>query len=405
MIIVCFGHEWSSWVRRANIILMGLCKKRVADKVIFFERPLTARNIYEYITGRANYTVKERCTKLFKKGLWRQETDEITVVTPIIPAVFFRLRFVQHINEKIRTLQHVFILNIILKRFKTANTRLLLWFQRIEFNSVYIRYIPRYWKIVYDCTEDYIELLKNEHPLLLEKYRKDDAVITEKADIITTVSREYAGIKATTNRNTQWISNGVDYNRFCNGGAIHDGTMQRKHGPLLAFIGIVNKRHDIDVVLKLAQTYPYCSIELVGSVDSAIESMIKEKQIPNIRILPGLSLDEIPAYLQGVNVCLSFYKCDYLNSSGGSIKIYQYLASGKPIVAYPVADAEYFSDVIYLAQNRTAFIEMAGIALNESPKDARILKRKQYAQQNDWSYKIEKFSRILIAELKNEMER
>ena len=84
-----------------------------------------------------------------------------------------------------------------------------------------------------------------------------------------------------------------------------------------------------------------------------------------------------------------------MNRTGSSMKIYQYLASGKPIVSYPVADAECFSDVIYLANDRNEYIELVGRSLNESLDDPKVALRKEYARQNDWGIKIEKFCKLI----------
>ena len=396
MIVVCLGHEWDSWLRRSNRILLGLCEKGLAEHVIFFERPLTFRNIYEYLTGRANHTVNERCRRLLRHGFMSRVNGRITVATAVIPAVFFRSRALQAVNEALRTVQHLLLLRSCRALKKSKDERVLLWLQRPEFNSRYIRRVA-HWKVLYDCTEDYIELLKGEAPALWEKYKEDDTAITEKADLITTVSKEYAGIKARSNPNTHWVSNGVDYQAFVKAAGENGGRKERHNGnPVLAFIGILNHRHDLDLVLTLARRYPGAAMELVGPANSYVASKVAEEGIQNIRFIPGIAAGDIPRYLRWVDVCLSPLKHDYLNRTGSSMKIYQYLASGLPIVAYPVSDAEYFGDVIYLAEDRDKYVELVGVAMNEPPDDPRAALRKEYARENDWAVKVEKFRGLVL---------
>lgn len=393
--IICFGHEWDSWVRRSNRILQGLCEKGYAELVIFFERPLTIRNIYEYFIGKANYTIRERCHRLFTRGFWSHINDHIITVTPVIPAVFFRFPILQILSETIRTFQHLLILKF-LRTFKESKDRkILLWFQRPEFNSRYINYIA-HWKVLYDCTEDYIELLKNEDPVLLKKYKKDDKVITENADAITSVSKEYYAVKAKSNPNTHWINNGVDFRSFAEMFAEgKEKKESRNRKTVISFIGILNHRHDLDLILELARHYPECIIELVGPKNDYVASKVTEKEISTIGFIPGIAAKDLPRYLQGVDVCLSLCRYNYLNRTGSSMKIYQYLASGKPIVAYPVSDAEYFRDVIYLADDRQRFIELVSNAMNEPPDDPKIALRKEYARRNDWEGKISEFRDLI----------
>ncbi|MFQ5754095.1 MAG: hypothetical protein ACE5HI_19065, partial [bacterium] len=339
--------------------------------------------MYEYLTGKSNYTTGERCRRFLTNGPSSKVSNNITVVTTMIPCVFFNLPILQTISETIRTVQHILIFKF-LQRFKRLKKdKVLLWLQRPEFNSRYIKHIP-HWKIFYDCTEDYVELLKNENPTLLNKYKKDDTTITEKADMITTVSKEYAAIKVETNQNTHWISNGVDCRAFAET-VTEDKEEKGDRMPVLCFIGILNSRHDLDLIIELAQNYPDCLIELVGHVNNYVSSEITKRDILNIQFIPGIPSEGIPLYLQGVSVCLSLFKHNYLNQTCSSMKIYQYLASGKPIVSYPVSDAEYFNDVIYLADNRRRYLELVSTAMNEPLDGPKVTLRKEYARRNDWT--------------------
>lgn len=393
MIIICFGSEWDSWLRRSNRILLGLCRSGLAEHVVFFEKPLTLRNIWEFFTGKANYTIEERSKRLFRKGPWSRVADNVTAVTPVIPAVFFRSPRLQAINEWIRTVQHLLFLKILQRKWK-GGARVLLWLQRPEFNSRYLKRIP-HWKALYDCTEDYVELLGNENPALLGKYKKDDSIITENAHAITTVSREYASVKGKENPNTHWISNGVDFDEF-SGFGDNGGTGKGKGGRhVLSFLGILNRRHDLDLILELAESYPECVIELVGPANDYVALKAAEKAVSNIRFIPGIAAKDVPRYIRRVDVCLSLFKCDYLNRSCSSMKNYQYMAAGKPVVSYPVADSELFGDVIYLAKNRREYIELVGLALKEPGDDPKAVRRMEYARQNDWSVKVREFEDLL----------
>ncbi|MEE8574850.1 MAG: glycosyltransferase [Thermodesulfobacteriota bacterium] len=391
MNIVCFGNEWGSWVRRSNRILLGLHENKVVERVIFFERPLTFRNIFEYLTGKANFTVNERCRRLFKHGFLLEVSEGVTVVNTVIPAFFFGSGFLQSINEWIRSALQLFLLKRLKKSGVLNEEKLLLWFQRPEFNSRYIARIP-HWKVLYDCTEDYLEQLKNETDVLFNKYKHDDAEITACADLITTVSKDFAALKVKSNPNTHWISNGVDYKEFVD--LANDGE-GRRGVPVFALIGILNHRCDLDLITQLAATYPDAVIELVGSVNDYIVSKVRESGLTNVRFIPSVAASEIPAYLSRVDVCLSLYKDDYLNRSGSSMKIYQYLASGKPIVSYAVADAEYFSDAVYLAGDRKEYIKLVRVALDEPPDDPKVAFRREHARNNDWLLKTDEFCALI----------
>jgi hypothetical protein len=321
----------------------------------------------------------------------------IYVITPIIPAVYLTIRWTQIVNEKLRYYQQLILYWLISRKISLRKQKVILWFNRPEFNSGFLKSI-RHDRVLYDCTEDYAELLKMEPPYLSSKFAMEDELLTERSSLITVVAKDLCKRKICINKNIYHIGNGVDCEAFSEKNNKGVSEFLRKYTkPIIGFVGIINVRHDVGMFFEMANRHKDWSILLIGHQNESVYLRVKEGGVSNIHFLNGISADELPPAINAFDVCLSLFKKDYLNSTSSSMKIYQYLASGKPIVAYPVSDAEYFGDVIYLASDAHDFVSMVEKALTESPNDPKVNKRKEYAKANDWEHKVGMFRDIIFS--------
>ena len=85
---------------------------------------------------------------------------------------------------------------------------------------------------------------------------------------------------------------------------------------------------------------------------------------------------------------ISIKKNDYTTAGGDSQKIYEYMATGKPIVTTSVPPAAAFSDVLYIADDKAEFAALLRKALDEDDQDKRI-KRTQIADENSWARRVD----------------
>ena len=77
------------------------------------------------------------------------------------------------------------------------------------------------------------------------------------------------------------------------------------------------------------------------------------------------------------------------------VKIYEYFAAGKPVVATNMPELTSMSDICYLAENKEDFLKKLDLAINEKD-DAIVQKRMKFASENTWENRF----KTLYAELK-----
>jgi glycosyltransferase involved in cell wall biosynthesis len=150
--------------------------------------------------------------------------------------------------------------------------------------------------------------------------------------------------------------------------------------PILGYAGVVSRRVDLDLIAELGIKLPRCSIVLVGNILFPPEKLIKIKH-KNIFLLGGKSYDELPNYMMNFDVCILPYIA--VNHTSPPTKIYDYLATGKPVVSTYLPALECFSNLIKLVHTKEEFISFVNEALNENDQDIRK-RRLEKAKENSW---------------------
>ena len=106
------------------------------------------------------------------------------------------------------------------------------------------------------------------------------------------------------------------------------------------YIGRINHRKGLDVVIEAARRLPDHEFVLVGSSgDGAIEALART--VPNVRIVPWQSEESLATYVDAADVLLIPPSRRPLAAFGSTVlplKVFFYLASGRPIVAGDTPD-------------------------------------------------------------------
>ena len=166
--------------------------------------------------------------------------------------------------------------------------------------------------------------------------------------------------------------------------------------PVLMFIGAVNSWIDIVLLNELAEKRPY-RLVIIGpcyenSIDLAVWSSLKEKD--NVLWLGSKPYAELPRYIQHASVLLLPRTMDEHSLASDPLKLYEYLATGKPVVAVGIPAVQKFAGFVYSAGSREGFIEQVDNALsswNEEKQAIQLAEARGYS----WSSRIETIFKLL----------
>jgi glycosyltransferase involved in cell wall biosynthesis len=135
------------------------------------------------------------------------------------------------------------------------------------------------------------------------------------------------------------------------------------------------------------------SFVLIGPVwYPVIEERLKK--LPNIFFLGRKPYQEIPMYIQQFAVGIIPHKVDQFIKSTNPMKVYEYLACQKPVVATPGGDIEVFKDVVYVANDYQQFNDYVKEALAKDHEAIRQ-KRAEAVKEHGWAKKVDEMLSLI----------
>jgi glycosyltransferase involved in cell wall biosynthesis len=175
---------------------------------------------------------------------------------------------------------------------------------------------------------------------------------------------------------------------------------QAKREKTIGYFGIINKEVNMDLLEYIVAHHSNVDFLMVGQATNEhlqeINKLVSEHD--NFIYLGPKSHNEIPALMKKCDVLINVKNNDYTTSGADSIKIYEYLATGKPIVATPMPPADRFADLMYVTSDKFQYSEFIRAALAENDSELRR-KRMEVARDNSWPKRVdvilEKVSQLL----------
>jgi glycosyltransferase involved in cell wall biosynthesis len=135
--------------------------------------------------------------------------------------------------------------------------------------------------------------------------------------------------------------------------------------PIIGYTGFLTEiRLDIELLLTLASCRPQWNFVLIGPEDEAFRQS-QLHQLPNVYFLGSKSPNQLAPYVHYFDVCINPQLVNVVTIGNYPLKIDEYLAMGKPVVATATRAMEMFADYVYLASNAEQWVEMLDKALVE----------------------------------------
>src|SRR5690606_22516961 len=141
--------------------------------------------------------------------------------------------------------------------------------------------------------------------------------------------------------------------------------------------------------------HPDKNLVMVGPRNYYGHTNIDLDAIPNLHFLGSKRLEQLPSYLAHFDVLILPFLINEVTRSIYPLKINEYLASGKPVVATPFSeDIQTFGDWISLEHEHQQFSEAIQKELDEDAPEKRK-GRNEAASKNTWENRAETFWKLL----------
>ncbi len=230
---------------------------------------------------------------------------------------------------------------------------------------------------IYDCVDDFPYLILHHHRML------------KAADVIVTTSVPlYRGIQR-YRREVHLIPNGCDY-YFFNEMENHEQDKKYNQRKIIGYIGAIAPWLDMELIAAAATRYQDHTFVIIGARLGG--SVLPEGE--NIQYLGHQLYETIPTHLQNMDVVLIPFKNNQTTRATNPVKLYEYLAQGKPIVSVALPEIVPFRQYLYLSKTREEFLENLQLALKEN-NPRLIQERKSIAKENSWQERVRQIEEII----------
>jgi teichuronic acid biosynthesis glycosyltransferase TuaH len=252
--------------------------------------------------------------------------------------------------------------------------------------------------VVYDVTDDWSQM--SQSVAAAELVRRQDAELCGKADAVIVCSERLAELKRPLNRNVHLILNGVDAGHYAgvlDGGAATPAAAAGWRRPVLGYTGTVHPdRVDVELVRTVAERWAG-SVVLVGP--DLLRGEDRERlDLPNVHRVGPVAYADVPGVMAAFDVCVVPHRMTAFTESLNPIKLWEYLAAGKPIVSTDVAGFRDFPELVRLARTADEFVAAAHAAVAEAgtAEGAKLAEgRRAVAAENSWERRVDEVERVI----------
>ncbi len=234
--------------------------------------------------------------------------------------------------------------------------------------------------------------------------------LASRADLVVVTSPELLQRKKGLNPNTVLVPNAVDYEAFagaCGSGQPAPRELADCPRPVAGYVGAINDKLDLPLLARTAAEASRWTLVLVGPVivqsPDGQQALDQLRSLPNVKFVDARPVEDVPRYVAACDVCLLPYRIIEWTKHIDSLKLYEYLACAKPVVATDVPAARRAGDVVEIAPPAETLTATMEHALSSDNPDVRA-RRRIIASQNTWGIRVEQLSAAIESTLRTRLE-
>ena len=362
MNILCLSTDkWDGRWKRKQIIMKELSEYPGVDN-IYYINPPRYKNL------------------LFKKHKYNEKITifEISRLLFMLPKIYY------------------FMLMILYKLFSSSKgkeIKNIIWLYGIQKTDLYVtkKLKNKGWKFIYDWTDDwsYITSIRNSNEIY-------EDILTD-SDLVFTVS-EKLYVKAKQKNNSVYrMPNGTyPANELTLDSTVPEWFNSSKK--IVGYVGQITNRLDISIIKDILFRDNNCLLVLVGPImEAEVEQeliTLKNEYSEKLVLTGQVEHIEAISFTQFFDICIIPHIVNELTLSMDPIKLYDYLALGKPVVTTKVGGVDKFRDTIFITDNKhfSEVIEKINTKEGKDKKEQRI----QVAINNSWNKRVKEIYNHII---------
>ncbi len=244
--------------------------------------------------------------------------------------------------------------------------------------------------VIYQYIDEISEII-NIKKIPAKTYEKHRKILKdERCIVIPTASKLEREVKKYRKRNFKLITNGVDYEHFSLAKKFDFKDLPppiqnvvRKNKNIVGYFGALASWFDYELIIKLSEERPDLEIVLFGyNYDNSFKKY-KLSEHENITIYGPVNYNILPSYATFFDVAMIPFVINEITESTSPIKLFEYMALGKPIVTTDLPECRKYKQVL-VAKDHADFIKKIDEAIELRNDRSYIRSLKEEARKNSW---------------------
>jgi len=178
------------------------------------------------------------------------------------------------------------------------------------------------------------------------------------------------------------VPNGIEPEEWAGEAPEAPAWLEKIPSPRAIYVGTIDSRLDTDGLAALAQARPELQVVLVGPVADG-PHISPLRGLPNIHLHGLIGRAEVVAALRNSELTLLAHRRTPLTEAMSPLKVYEYLAAGKPVLATDLGPVRGLDPRVLLAERVEDFIDLVDTALAMGTADET--ERLAFIDENTWT--------------------
>lgn len=331
--------------------------------------------------------IVKRILKFFKGA--KQVNNRLWVYAPLVLPL--------HKYKIIRLINNILIkYSLKYYQWKFNLDRPIIW----TYNPTIIQYLKYfdYSKLVYHSVDDLSSSPGIDKEFIISEEKK---LITKCHYIFCTSRKIEQYCKSITPLNVYYFNNVVDFEHFnksLTGCSPEPHDISTIPHPRIGFIGAISEyKVDFKLIKNTAIKFPNIHWVLIGKIGEGqpLTSIDEIENLPNIHFLGPKNYADLPNYIKNFEVASIPCPINDYTESMFPMKFFEYMASGKPIIASNINSLKEYNEYYYCYSSEEEFEIKLKEALNKVNFD--LTKNLLLAKENTWEKRLDKMLAIINA--------
>jgi teichuronic acid biosynthesis glycosyltransferase TuaH len=163
--------------------------------------------------------------------------------------------------------------------------------------------------------------------------------------------------------------------------------------PRILYVGVVDDRLDVEALREVAARFPHGTVVLLGPIGDQ-RALDPLHSIPNLRVEPPVGRVDVASVVHAAEVCVMPHRSNRLTAAMSPLKLYEYLAGGRPVAATDLPPVRAVDPRIVRVPEGASFADGVAEALDRGSLTDD--ERRAFIDANSWQRRHDKLLAVAL---------